>query len=135
MSLYKKIGESNPTYLLSDPQGADKIAIPCKPGTGVVGRGTLMFREDNGMYSPAAAADVVATKSLVVLDETVDTDANATVAEDAAAYRAGRMIAGKVLLKDGSAPNAAAALVLRQQGIVLNQMMDTAPEFNNEVGG
>lgn len=135
MSLYKKIGESNPTYLLSDPQGADKIAIPCKPGNGVVGRGTLMFREDNGMYSPAAAADVVATKSLVVLDETVDTDANTTVAEDAAAYRAGRMIAGKVLLKDGSAPNAAAALVLRQQGIVLNQMMDTAPEFNNEVGG
>lgn len=135
MSLYKKIGESNPTYLLSDPQGADKITIPCKPGNGVVGRGTLMFREDNGMYSPAAAADVVATKSLVVLDETVDTDANATVAEDAAAYRAGRMIAGKVLLKDGSAPNAAAALVLRQQGIVLNQMMDTAPEFNNEVGG
>ena len=135
MSLYKKIGESNPTYLLSDPQGADKIAIPCKPGNGVVGRGTLMFREDNGMYSPAAAADVVTTKSLVVLDETVDTDANTTVAEDAAAYRAGRMIAGKVLLKDGSAPNAAAALVLRQQGIVLNQMMDTAPEFNNEVGG
>ena len=135
MSLYKKIGESNPTYLLSDPQGADKIAIPCKPGNGVVGRGTLMFREDNGMYSPAAAADLVATKSLVVLDETVDTDANATVAEDAAAYRAGRMIAGKVLLKDGSAPNAAAALVLRQQGIVLNQMMDTATEFNNEVGG
>ena len=135
MSLYKKIGESNPTYLLYDPQGADKIAIPCKPGNGVVGRGTLMFREDNGMYSPAAAADVVATKSLVVLDETVDTDANTTVAEDAAAYRAGRMIAGKVLLKDGSAPDAAAALVLRQQGIVLNQMMDTAPEFNNEVGG
>ena len=135
MSLYKKIGESNPTYLLSDPQGADKIAIPCKPGNGVVGRGTLMFREDNGMYSPAAAADVVATKSLVVLDETVDTDANASIAEDAAAYRAGRMIAGKVLLGDGSAPNAAAALVLRQQGIVLNQMMDTAPEFNNEVGG
>lgn len=135
MSLYKKIGESNPTYLLSDPQGADKIAIPCKPGNGVVGRGTLMFREDNGMYSPAAAADVVATKSLVVLDETVDTDANATVAEDAASYRAGRMIAGKVLLKDGSAPNAAAALVLRQQGIVLNHMMETAPEFNNEVGG
>lgn len=135
MSLYKKIGESNPTYLLSDPQGADKIAIPCKPGNGVVGRGTLMFREDNGMYSPAAAADIVATKSLVVLDETVDTDANANIAEDAAAYRAGRMIAGKVLLKDGSAPNAAAALVLRQQGIVLNHMMDTAPEFNNEVGG
>lgn len=132
MSLYKKIGESNPTYLLSDPQGADKIAIPCKPGNGVVGRGTLMFRDGDGMYAPATAADVVATKFLVVLDETVDTDANASIAEDAAAYRAGRMIAGKVLLKDGSTPDAAAALVLRQQGIVLNHMMDTAPEFNNE---
>ena len=135
MSLYKKVGESNPMYLLSDPQGAEKIAIPCKPGNGTINRGTLMFREDNGMYAPATAADVVNTKSLVVLDETVNTDANATVAEDAAAYRAGRMIAGKVLLKDGTAPNAAAQLVLRQQGIVFNQMMDTAPDFNNEVGG
>lgn len=135
MSLYKKVGESNPTYLLSDPQGADKIAIPCTPGNGVVARGTVMYREDSGMYAPATAADVIATKSLVVVDETVDTDANASVAEDAAAYRAGRMIAGKVLLKDGSAPDAAAVLVLRQQGIVLNQMVDTAPEFNNEVGG
>lgn len=135
MSLYKKIGESNPTYLLSDPQGADKIAISCTPGNGVINRGTLMYREDTGMYAPATAADVVATKSLVVLDETVDTDANASIAEDAAAYRAGRMITGKVLLKDGSTPDAAAALVLRQQGIVLNHMMDTAPDFNNEVGG
>lgn len=135
MSLYKKIGESNPTYLLSDPQGADKIAIPCTPSNGVINRGTLMYREETGMYAPATAADVVATKSLVVLDETVDTDANASIAEDAAAYRAGRMIAGKVLLKDGSAPDAAAALVLRQQGIVLNHMMETAPDFNNEVGG
>lgn len=135
MSLYKKIGESNPTYLLSDPQGADVIAIPCKPGNGTVNRGTLMYREESGMYAPATSADVVSTKSLVVLDETVDTDANATVAEDARAYRAGRMIAGKVLLKDGSVPNAAAMLVLRQQGIVFDQMADTAAEFNNSIGG
>lgn len=134
MSLYKKIGESNPTYLLSDPQGADAIAIPCTPGNGVVGRGTLMYREDNGMYAPATSEDVVSTKSLVVLDETVDTNANASIAEDARAYRAGRMIHGKVLLKDGSVPNAAAIHVLRQQGIVFNQMADAAADFNNEVG-
>ena len=85
-SIYGKIGESKPDYLLSDPKDGDKIAVPMYPGNGVVKRGRLLFRESNGMYSPAAAADAVDNNSLVVLDETVDTDVSETIAENAAGY-------------------------------------------------
>lgn len=130
MSLFETIGTSNPEYLMSDPQGADMIAIPCEPGNGTVKRGTVMYRKATGMYAPAAAANVISTNSLVVLDESVDTSANATVAEDARAYRAGRLIAGKVTLAADAAVTPDLALILRQQGIVLDQMEGTA-EFNN----
>lgn len=132
--MFEVIGRNNPTYLLADPQGADKMAIPCKPGNGVIGRGTVMYRGADGMWLPAAAAEAVDANMLAVLDETVDTDANATIAEDAAAYRAGRLIAGKVTLKDGAALTAEVQLALRKQGIVFDQMVSTET-FANKVGG
>lgn len=132
MSMYEVIGTNNPEYLLADPNGADLIAIPCKPGNGKINRGTVMYRGEDGMWLPAAAAEAVDTNSLVVLDESVDTDANATIAEDARAYRGGRLIAGKVTLKDGAALTATVQLALRKQGIVLDQMVGTET-FDNEV--
>ena len=131
MSLYEVIGTNNPEYLLADPNGADKIAIPCKPGNGVITRGTVMYRGTDGMWLPAEAANAVDTNFLAVLDESVDTTANATVAEDAAAYRAGRLIAGKVTLKDGGALTDAVRLALRKQGIVFDQMEST-DTFDND---
>jgi len=131
--MYEVIGTNNPSYLLADPQGADKIAIPCKPGNGVIGRGTVMYRGADGMWLPASAAEAVDTNMLAVLDETVDTDQNATIAEDAAAYRAARLIAGKVTLKDGAALTANVQLALRKQGIVFDQMVSTET-FTNTVG-
>ena len=65
--LYSTIGTRTYANLLADPQGADVIAIPCKPGNGEVAAGTVMYREASGLYSPAAAANVVATNQLVVL--------------------------------------------------------------------
>lgn len=139
MELYGKIGEKNPEYLLADPQGAEPIGIPCTPGKGVVKRGTVMFREDGGMYSPAASANVVNTNMLVVLSETVDTGSapasgETAVAENAAAYRAGRFIDGKVFLTGDAALTAAHKVVLRQQGIVFNPMESTAT-FTNTASG
>lgn len=131
--MYEVIGVNNPSYLLADPQGADKMAIPCKPGNGVIGRGTVMYRGGDGMWLPASAAEAVDSNMLAVLDETVDTDDNAAIAEDANAYRAGRLIAGKVTLKDGAALTADVRLALRKQGIVFDQMVGAAT-FNNTVG-
>lgn len=130
MSMYEVIGKNNPEYLLADPQGADAIAIPCEPGSGTVKRGTVMYRKANGMYAPAASANVAASNLLAVLDESVDTDANMAIAEDARAYRGGRLIYGRVTLANDGALSAANIAVLRGQGIVFDQM-DTADVFAN----
>lgn len=129
--MYATIDKWEPEYLLSDPQGAQVIAIPCAPGNGTIQRGQIMKREANGMYAPAAAADIVSTNHLVILDEVVDTAANAEIAADARAYRVGRMIESKLLLAGGETLTAAHKLVLRQQGIITDVLMEDAAEFNN----
>lgn len=129
--MYKTIGTNNPDYLLADPQGADVIAIPVAPGNGTIKRGTVMYRKASGLYAPAASGQVTASNYLVVIDETVDSSANLVVAEDARAYRAGRLVAGKVKLAADADLTAAHALILRQQGIVLDHMMGLAPNFDN----
>lgn len=129
--LYSKVGTSNPTYLLADPQGADKIAVSMEPGNGVVKRGTVIYRKDTGFWAPAAAAQAVITNQLAVLDDEVDTTADARIAEDAAAFRAGHFIYGKVTLAADAAVTAAVEVVLRAQGIVFDRMVSTAT-FNNE---
>lgn len=128
--MYQTIGSKNPTYLLSDPQGADVIAIPCQPGSGTVKRGTIMYRKSTGLYAPAASSDIATTNNLVVLDEEVNTDASLTIAEDARAFRAGRLISGKVTLKDDGTVTTAHALILRGQGIVLDGMMENGTFAN-----
>ena len=133
MSLYEVIGTNNPEYLLADPNGADLIAIPCKPGNGKINRGTVMYRGTDGMWMPASAAEAVDTNMLAVLDESIDTTASTTIAEDARAFRAGRLIAGKVTLKDGAEMSAAVQLALRKQGIVFDQMVGTGT-FTNGTG-
>lgn len=131
MSMYGVIGTNNPEYLLADPQGADVIAIPVEPGNGVIARGTVMYRKTTGLYAPAAAGQATGSNYLAVLDESVNSNANMVVAEDARAYRAGRLIAKKVTLAAGAAVTAAIALVLRQQGIVFDQADFTADDLDN----
>lgn len=133
MSMYEVIGTNNPEYLLADPNGADLIAIPCKPGNGVIQRGTVMYRGEDGMWLPAEAAEAVDTHFLAVLDESVDTNASGEVAEDARAFRAGRLIAGKVTLKGGAEMTSAVQLALRKQGIVFDQMAGNET-FSNTTG-
>lgn len=130
--MYKTIGHWEPEYLLSDPQGAEVIAIPCAPGNGIIERGQIMKRGDDGMYVPAAAADITNANSLVIIDEAIDTTESATIAADARAYRAGRFLTSRLKLTGGTALTAAHKLVLRQQGMLLDHLMEDAPEFNNE---
>lgn len=131
MSLYQTIGTSSPTYLLADPEGASLMAIPCEAGNGTIPRGTVMYRKASGMWAPAAAANAIITNQLAVLNEDVDTTADAKIAEDASAYRAGRLLTSRVKLAGGAVLTAAVILVLREQGIFLDQMADDAPEFAN----
>lgn len=132
MEMYQVLGQNNPGYLLADPQGADVIAIPVEPGNGTVKRGTVMYRKPSGMYAPAAEAEAIAANFLVVIDEDVNTTLNANVAEDARAYRAGRLAKNKVFLTADAAITPAIELVLRAQGIMLDATTDS-PSFNNQL--
>lgn len=132
--LYKKIGESAYTQLLADPQGADVIAIPCEPGNGEIPRGTVMYRKSTGLWAPAASGQVTTSNMLAVLNEDIDTGTavtSASVAEDAAAYRAGRFIDGKVKLASNGTLSDVNKVVLRLQGIVFSPMESTGV-FHNE---
>ena len=135
-TMYEVIGTSTPAYLLADPQGADVIAVPVEPGNGKIARGALLYRKSNGMYAPAGTSQISTSYNLVVLNEDIDTGtavgAN-TVAEDAAAFRGGRFIDGKVTYDDsGTATKVTAAhkLVLRLFGILFD-VDENAAEFDN----
>lgn len=137
--LYKKIGESGYDQLLADPQGADVIAVPCEPGNGDIKRGTILYRKASGLWAPAAAAQIVNTNQLVVLNEDVATGSapasgETATAEDAAAYRAGHFVDGRVTLAADAALTDAHKVVLRQQGIVFDRKESTST-FTNTVTG
>lgn len=137
--IYSTVGAREYDQLLADPQGADLVTIPCKPGNGSIKRGTVMYREASGLWSPAAAANVVNTNQLAVLNENVETgnapaSGDTAVAEDGAAWRAGRFVAGRVTLAADAALTDAHKVILRQQGIVFDPMESTAG-FNNSVTG
>ena len=132
-TLFQTIGKYDPEYLLADPNGCQKIAIPCEPGNGVIARGTVMYRKESGMFAPATSSEATDTAYLVVLDEDVDTSANAGVAEDAAAYERGILFADKVTLKDSEAVTDKIEVILRKQGITLRQMVNTSTFKNGKV--
>ena len=131
MALFEKIGEFAPDYLLASHECADVIAIPVEPSNGVIARGTVMYRKSTGKYAPAAAANCTAENPLVILNVEVDTTADTTACEDCGAYRAGHFVAGRVKLAAGAAVTPAIAQVLRLQGIVFDQAVELAPEFDN----
>lgn len=139
VKLYESIGQSGYKNLLADPQGADKIAIPCEPGSGAISAGTVMYRKASGLWAPAAAAQVTASNMLAVLKDGVETgeapgSGIKAVAEDAVAYRAGRFIDGAVTLAAGAALTEANKVVLRGQGIAFN-VKESASTFTNSVTG
>lgn len=136
-SLYDVVGTSTYTNLLADPQGADVIAINMEPGNGEVKRGALLYRKSNGFYAPAGTSQISTSYDLVVLNEDVDTGSSVdvdTVAEDAAAYRAGCFIDGVVTYDNsGTATPVTAAhkLVLRLFNIVFDVMDSKAGTMVN----
>ena len=137
--LNRVIGKRSYDQLLADPQGAEVISIPCKPGNGTVKRGTVMYREESGLWSPAATANVVGTNQLAVLNEDVETgddpgSGNTATAEDAAAYRSGRFVNGRVTLAADAALTEAHKVTLRQQGIVF-VAKESTKTFTNTLSG
>ena len=128
MSMFETIGTNNPTYLLAKAADGDKVAVSLEPGNGTINRGTVLYKKSNGMYAPAAAGNAIITNNLVILDETVDTGNSLTddsVAEDAAAYRAGHFIESRVKLASNADLTDAVKIVLRAQGMVFDPVVGT----------
>ncbi len=123
-NLYETPGKSTPEYL--EAGNGKAIAVSMEPGHGVVKHGTVLYRKSGSvLYAPAAAANITTDNYLAVLRDDVDTDASATVAEAAAAYISGEMLAKAVVLADGTTTlTAAQALILRKQGIDLEPFDD-----------
>lgn len=140
-NLFGTIGTHEPSYLLAANFITDAIAISVEPGNGTVPSGAVMYRKSGVLYAPAAAANIAETNNLVVLRDDVDTTTSETVAVAAAAYREGKFIAGKVLVKNGDdyePVTAAQAVILRKQNIEFSPMDDwsgDAVEADNTVGG
>lgn len=136
-NIYDTIGTTEKTNLLSDPIGADRINVPCEPGSGIIKRGTILYRKASGLWAPAATANIVNTNQFAILDETVTTDdtpaaGDTAVAEDALAFRAGRFIVGAVTLANDGTVTEAHKVVLARQGIVFDHKVESA-EFENSV--
>ena len=128
--LYDTIGQKTESNLLADPQGAEKIVVPLLPGQGEYKAGTLLYRTADGYWKYAASGQINNSYQLAVLKEDVDTGDEAGISEDGIAYRAGRFINGKVILKGGGSLSEAHKIVLRGQGIVFD-MSTLDGEFNN----
>lgn len=137
-SLYGVIGTRTYGNILADPTGADRIAIPCEPGSGKLTAGVVMYRKATGLWAPAAAANVIATNMLAVLYEEVDTGAapgsgKTAVAVDALAMRAGTFKNGAVTLAAGALTDEH-KVILRGQNIVFDQP-ETTSTFSNKTTG
>lgn len=135
-NMYGVIGTSQENYLLADPQGADVIAVPVEPGNGEIKRGTLLYRAESGLYKPAGSSQITTSNYLVVLSEDVNTGENSAtgaIAEDAASYRGGRFISGKVMYNNSGTlteVTPAHKAVLRLMGILFD-VDENAGEFAN----
>lgn len=132
-NLYGIIGTSTPEHLLSDLLNGHPIAVPMEPGNGTVKRGTVIYRKDSGLWAAAAAANVVNTNLLAVINEEIDTGTG-SVAENAAAYQTGRFIDGKVTLAEDAELTAANKATLATVGIFFDQSAESAEDFNNGNG-
>ena len=124
-SLYGTIGSSVVDYLETAGGKFDTAAISMEPGNGVVKRGTVVYLKSGVLYAPAAADNISENNNLMVLRKDVDTNESATTAALASAYSSGSLLGKFVVLSDGVTNlNAAQALILRKQGIVLKPFDD-----------
>lgn len=132
-SLFRKIGESNPTVLIARPDGLDPVSLPLYPTPGTYAAGTLLYRMSTGFYAPAGASDAVTSNMLAVLGEEVVVEQGETVAPAVMAYRAGCFVDGAVKYDNSgtaTAVTAAMKVVLREQNIVFLPIAGGA-EFDN----
>lgn len=129
--LYAVIGTSQDYSLLAGTGTETTIGVALKPGSGVIKRGTVIQKGEDGLYVPAKTGEMANGDCAVLIAEN-DTGSQASgVAGSASAYKTGRFLSKALILASGSL-SADDLLELRRQGITVDGMDGT---LNNEVGG
>lgn len=127
--LYAVIGTSQDYSLLAGTGDEKTIGVALKPGSGVIKRGTVIQKGEDGLYVPAKTGEMANGECAVLISEN-DTGAEASgVAGSATAYKTGRFLSSVLKLASGDL-SAADLLELRRQGITVDGMNGT---LNNEV--
>lgn len=96
--LFGVITRNRPTTLLRDPDGGEKIAVLVRPGSGVILRGMVLYKDSSGFYVPADESKMNTENDLVIANEDVYTGTTISPyihAIAVSAFRAGRFISGR----------------------------------------
>lgn len=134
MNLYGNVETYTPGYLLADPHGAIRGAVPVEPDHATVKRGTVLYRKASGMWAPAAAANCVTTNQLAIADQDIDTTESEEISNNVSVFFAGTFVKGKVTLASNAELTAACAVALRNEGFLIETMVDPDnDEFDNKV--
>lgn len=129
--LYAVIGTSQDFSLLAGTGTETTIGVALKPGSGVIKRGTVIQKGEDGLYVPAKTGEM-ANRECAVLISDNDTGMEASgVAGSATAYKTGRFLSAALILASGKL-TASDLLELRRQDITVDGMDGT---LNNETGG
>ena len=115
--MYAVLGQAADISLLAGTGTEMEIGVALAPGNGTIERGTIIQKAESGLYAPAKTGEM-ANGACAVLMNDEDTGSEASgVAGSAAAYSAGRFIAGKLKLATGEMTDSD-LLELRRQGII-----------------
>ncbi len=130
--IYAVLGTSADYSLLAGTGTETTIGVALTPGKGVVKRGTIIQRGEDGLYAPAKTGEMANGECAVLISDNDTGNEASGVAGSAAAYKTGRFIASALILAEEGELTAADLLELRRQGIVTDGDGET---INNEVSG
>lgn len=135
-NLFEKVGQFDYKELLAEAEGTLQ-AVVLKPGGGDIARGTVLVRDEEGFYAPAAAAAIAPTAMMAVLSQDASTgDAASGEGIPATAYTKGVFLRGKLKLASDEEMTLAALAVLNNVGIETRQSIASTGEmelFENTV--
>lgn len=135
-NLFSTVDTFDAKELLAEAGGTLQTIV-LKPGSGDVKRGTVLVRDSDGFYGPAAASAVTASAMMAVLCEdksTGDTASGEGIVANA--YTKGVFLKNKLLLASSADVTLAVLAVLNNAGIETRQSIaanGALEQFDNTV--
>ena len=128
--IYSVLGQAVDISLLAGTGTEKAIGVALKPGNGLILRGTVIQKDADGLYGPAATGEMANGECAVLASDEDTGDEASGVAGSASAYKSGCFIRNKLVLAAGGTLSAADLLELRRQGITVDGEEETV---SNEI--